>query len=389
VTAPSKKSSSRGSATGAAAGDVLSLRVLNRTLLRRQLLLDRVAIPVEQAVEHLVAMQAQAPDPPYLGLWTRLHPFALKDLSDAIMQRRVVRIALHRNTIHLVTAADCLSFRPVLQPMMEMSMRTAFVPRLAGADLDELAAFGRELVEAEPMTFSALSKALAERWPDADPFALSQSVRQLVPLVQVPPRGVWGSSGQATHTSAEVWLGKPLATETDPDEMVLRYLAAFGPASVKDAQVWCGLTRLNEVVKRQGDRLRHYRDENGVQLLDLADGELATGDEDAPVRLLPDFDNILLSHADRSRIMPDAYKGLVFTSNGLIRATVLLDGFVVARWRIDRAKKDGKKEAVLLVEPFKPLAKAKQAKIAAEANRLLRFAAKDADIRDVRFTDPL
>jgi hypothetical protein len=214
-------------------------------------------------------------------------------------------------------------------------------------------------------------------------------VRQLVPLVQVPPRGVWGASGQATHTSAEVWLGKPLATETDPDEMVLRYLAAFGPASVKDAQVWCGLTRLNEVVKRQGDRLRHYRDENGVQLLDLADGELATGDEPAPVRLLPEFDNILLSHADRSRIMPDAYKGLVFTNNGLIKSTVLVDGFVIGRWRIDRAKKDGKKEALLLVEPFKTLAKAKQAKIAAEANRLLRFAAKDADIRDVRFADPL
>ncbi len=388
MTVAPKQSSSRGS-TGAAAGDVLSLRVLNRTLLRRQLLLERVALSTEQAVEHLVAMQAQAPNPPYIGLWTRLRGFALQDLSDAMMQRRVVRIALHRNTIHLVTAADCLSFRPILQPMLDGTLKTAFVPRLAGADLDELAALGRELVEREPMTFSTLGKALAERWPDADPFALSQAVRHLVPLVQVPPRGIWGSSGQATHTSAEAWLGKPLAAETTPDEMVLRYLAAFGPASVRDVQVWCGLTRLNEVVRRQGDRLRRYRDESGVELLDLADGELADGDEDAPVRLLPEFDNILLSHADRSRIMPDAYKRLVFTSNGLIKSTVLLDGFVVGRWRIDRAKKDGKKEAALLVEPFVKLAKTKQAKIAAEAVRLLKFAAADADIRDVRFADPL
>jgi hypothetical protein len=214
-------------------------------------------------------------------------------------------------------------------------------------------------------------------------------VRQLVPLVQVPPRGIWGSSGQATHTSAEAWLGKPLATETAPDEMVLRYLAAFGPASVKDAQVWCGLTRLNDVFRRQADRLRRYRDENGVELLDLADAELAEGDEEAPVRLLPEFDNILLSHADRSRIMPDAYKSSVFTVYGLIKSTVLLDGFVVARWRIDRAKKDKKKEAVLLVEPFTKLAKTKQAKIAAEAARLLKFAAADADTHDVRFADPL
>jgi hypothetical protein len=368
---------------------VLSLRVLNRTLLRRQLLLERVVRDTEQAVEHLVAMQAQAPDPPYIGLWTRLKDFALRDLSDAVMERRVVRIALHRNTIHLVTAADCLAFRPILQSTMERALKTTFLPRLPGVDLDELAARGRELVEQEAMTFSVLGKALAERWPDADPFALAQAVRQLVPLVQVPPRGIWGSSGQATHTSAEAWLGKPLATETAPDEMVLRYLAAFGPASVKDAQVWCGLTRLNDVFRRQADRLRRYRDENGVELLDLADAELAEGDEEAPVRLLPEFDNILLSHADRSRIMPDAYKSRVFTVNGLIKSTVLLDGFVVARWRIDRAKKDKKKEAVLLVEPFTKLAKTKQAKIAAEAARLLKFAAADADTHDVRFADPL
>ena len=374
---------------GSAAGDVLDLRTLNRTLLRRQLLLDRAALSAEQAVGHLVAMQAQAPDPPYLGLWTRLRDFALQDLSDAVLQRRVVRIALHRNTIHLVTAADCLALRPVLQPVLERAFKTAFQPRLAGADPAELAAFGRELVEREPLTFSALGKALAERWPDADPTALAQSVRQLVPLVQVPPRGVWGSSGQPAHTSAEVWLGAQLSPDAAPDDMVLRYLAAFGPASVRDAQVWCGLTRLNEVVRRQGDRLRRYRDENGVELLDLADAELAGPDADAPVRLLPEFDNILLSHQDRSRVLPEAYKSLVFTINGLIKSTVLVDGFVAGRWRIERGKKDGVKEALLLVEPFARMSKPVRAQVAAEATRLLEVAAADADTRDVRFAAPL
>lgn len=378
------KPSGRGS-TRSATGDVLSRLVLNRTLLRRQLLLDRATMTAEQAVAHLVGMQAQAPDPPYIGLWTRLRGFALQDLSDAMMQRRVVRIALHRNTIHLVTAADCLAFRPVLQPAMDRALKSAFLPRLPGVELAQLAALGRELVEREPLTFSALGKALAERWPEADPFALSQAVRQLVPLVQVPPRGVWGSSGQATHTSAELWLGKPLDEASAPDDMVLRYLAAFGPASVRDAQVWCGLTRINEVVRRQGDRLRRYRDENGVELLDLAEAEPAAGDEDPPVRLLPEFDNILLSHADRSRVLPEEYKSAVFTVNGLIKSTVLLDGFVAGRWRIERAKK----QAVLLVEPFTRWAKTRRAQVAAEAARLLEFAAADAEGREVRITDPL
>lgn len=379
-----RQPSGRGS-TRSAAGDVLSKRVLNRTLLRRQLLLDRAAMPAEAAVERLVGMQAQAPDPPYIGLWTRLRDFELDQLSEAMIERRVVRIALQRNTIHLVTARDCLALRPMLQPAMDRALKTTFLPRLPGVEPAELAAFGRELVEGEPMTFNALGKALAGRWPQADPFALSQAVRQLVPLVQVPPRGVWGSSGQATHTSAEAWLGKPLDTEARPDEMVLRYLAAFGPASVRDAQVWCGLTRLNEVVRRQGDRLRRYRDENGVELLDLADAEPAGGDEDAPVRLLPDFDNILLSHADRSRVLPEQYKAAVFTNNGLIKATVLVDGFVAGRWRIERTKK----QAVLLVEPFAPLARSRRAQVAKEAARLLEFAAADVPEREVRIAEPL
>lgn len=363
---------------------VLDTRTLNRTLLRRQLLLARAELSAEQGIEHLVGLQAQAPNPPYLGLWTRLAGFALDDLSDAITGRRAVRIALQRNTIHLVTARDCLLLRPILRPVLERGLTGTFGKALAGVELAELAALGRELVEERALTFSELGKRLAETWPGHDPFALSQGVRQLVPLVQVPPRGVWGSSGQAAHTSAEHWLGAPLAAGDAPDEIVLRYLAAYGPASVRDAQTWCGLTRLNAVVARQRERLRSYRDENGVELFDLADLEPADPDTPAPVVFLPEFDNILLSHADRTRIMAPQYRAQVMTNNGLIKSTFLVDGFVAGRWRIE-AKRAA---ATVVVEPFIRLTKAQRAELEAEALLLAAFAAPAAPSREVAFTDP-
>jgi len=198
--------------------EVLSPRALNRALLSRQLLLDRPHLPDEtdgrraaviSAIEHLVGLQAQAPFPPYYGLWSRLGGFRPEDLGSLITDRSVVRIALMRGTIHLVSARDCLPLRRQLQPVLERGLRGAFGRQLAGVDPVALAAAGRELVESAPMTFSQLGAALTERWPDHPPAALAQGVRALVPLVQVPPRAVWGRAGQARHTSAEHWLGQP------------------------------------------------------------------------------------------------------------------------------------------------------------------------------------
>jgi DNA glycosylase AlkZ-like len=358
---------------------VLSQRVLNRTLLSRQLLLERADMTAVDAISHLVGMQAQAPKPPYLGLWTRLRGFKLDDLSTAVLERRVVRIALQRNTIHLVTSQDCLALRPVLQPLLDQSLRTILGARLAGVDLERLAHVGREILEEEPLTFSALGKRLAEHWPDTEPTALAQGVRHVLPLVQIPPRGIWGGVGQAIHTTAESWLGRPLEADAAPDAMVLRYLAAFGPASVRDVQTWCGLTRLNEVVRRQRDRLVRYQDENGVELLDLAGLPLADPDTPAPVRFVPDFDNIVLSHEDRTRVIADAFRPLIFTVNGLIKATVLIDGFVAGQWRIE--EKRGR--AVLLVEPFTRWTKVRRGQVEREGNRLLEFAAAKAKEREV------
>ncbi len=352
---------------------VLSRQTLNRALLARQFLLRRAQMPVYDAVAHLYGLQAQAPNPPYLALWNRLDGFAPEELSQLITDRRAVRIALMRSTIHLVTAEDCLALRPVLQPAHDRGFAVTYGKRLTGLDLDTVAVHGRELVEARPRTFAELGALLAERFPGYDADALAPVVRTRVPLVQVPPRGLWGSSGQAAHTSAETWLSaEPSAP--DPARMVLRYLAAYGPASVPDVQAWSGLTRLKDVVAGLRPRLVTFRDERGVELYDLPDAPRPDAAEPAPLRLLGEFDSVLLSHADRTRIISDEHRRRVFTVNGIIKATVLADGFVAGTWRIER----GRDAATLRVEPFVQLTDAQRTALTEEAHRMLAFAAPGA-----------
>src|ERR1700677_3021341 len=258
---------------------VLTPRALNRALLSRQLLLHCPSLPaadgararqVLETIEHLVGLQAQAPFPPYFGLRSRLEGFRPDDLASLITSRRVVRIALMRGTIHLVSARDCLPLRRLVQPVIERGMRTTFGKQLAGLDTEALAAAGRALVESEPLTFSQLGRALAERWPDYPPPALAQGVRALVPLVQVPPRAVWGQAGQSRHTSAEHWLDEPVrpapAQAPGLADLVTRYLGAFGPATVRDVATWSGLTRLKPVMEQLRPTLVTFRDEHGAEL---------------------------------------------------------------------------------------------------------------------------
>ncbi|AKN74857.1 hypothetical protein QR97_38755 [Streptomyces sp. PBH53] len=364
-----------------AQGPVLSARALNRALIHRQLLAQRSTLSPAQAITHLVGLQAQAPNPPYIGLWTRLADFAVEDLAALVRERKAVRIALMRSTIHLVTDDDCLALRPLLAEMLARTVKGQFGRQVAGLDTDEIAKLGTELAEARTLTFAELGALMAERWAGYDANALAQTVRNLVPLVQVPPRGLWGHSGQAAHTTAERWLGRGLDTNASIDTYVRRYLAAFGPASVKDMQKWSGLTRLREAFTRLGPALRTYRDETGTVLYDLDGAQLPDPAEELPARYLPEFDNILLSHADRERIMAPEYRPRVFTSNGIIRATFLIDGFVRGLWRIDRVKE----AATLVVQPFAPLARRDVAELTEEGERLLSFAASEAGRRDIRF----
>jgi hypothetical protein len=358
----------------------LGSRALNRALLERQLLTTRASLSAEEAVAHLVGMQAQAVNPPYLGLWTRLENFAIKDLSTLLEDRKVVRIALMRSTIHLVTAADCLALRPLLAESLARTVKGQFGRQVDGLDPEEIRELGTALTQEQPLTFSELGKRLLERWPDREPNALAQTVRNLVPLVQIPPRGLWGNTGQAAHTTVSRWLEREVDPDPSVDEYVLRYLDSFGPASVKDMQKWSGLTRLKEAFTRLGSQLRTYRGPDGSTLFDRAERTLPDADEEVPVRFLPEFDNILLSHAQRSHIISDDYRARVFTSNGIIRSTILVDGFVQGRWHIDRIKGD----ATLVVEPFTALDRKTTAALTEEGQELLRFAAAGAGQRQVR-----
>jgi hypothetical protein len=357
--------------------DLIGTRELNRALLDRQALLRRVDRPALELVEHLVGLQAQEPEDPYVGLWTRLAGFHAAELARALLHREAVRIALQRSTIHLVSARDCVALRPVLQPVGERMARGQFGRRLAGVDPAELAAAARELVDAEPLTFGELGKRLAERWPDREPLALAQTARTLLPLVQVPPRGVWKRSGRALHVTVESWLGRPVGTDAAPDELVLRYLAAFGPASVADVQNWSGLTRLAEVVERLAPKLVTFRSADGRLLYDLPDAPRPGEDVPAPVRFLPQFDNVLLGHADRSRIVPPGAAGLY--DQEFHWSPLLVDGMLRGVWRVARER-----GAATLHARAPGLSAAEQEAVAAEAAALLDFLEPAAGRREVR-----
>ncbi|MEU0672748.1 winged helix DNA-binding domain-containing protein [Streptomyces sp. NPDC006172] len=344
-----------------ASAPVLGVRALNRATLDRQLLLRRSRLTPEAAVAHLVGLQAQNVRPPYHALAARLDGFTPEALSALMADRQVVRIVTLRSTIHTHTADDCLTLRPLVQPARDREL-TAFRAGLTGVDLGRLAALARDLVEAEPRTMKQLREELGARWPDADPQSLAVAARCTLPLVQVTPRGLWGRSGQVALTTAEHWLGRPAQPAPPVDAVVWRYLAAFGPASVKDMQTWAGLTRLREAFERLRPRLLTFRDEHGVELFDLPDAPRPDQDTPAPPRFLPEFDNLLLSHADRTRVVPPQYRGRTWQGNQAHR-TFLVDGFVAGVWRLE--------PDALVIEPFADLDRARREEVTAEAERML------------------
>ena len=345
-------------------GKVLDRRALNRALLQRQFLLRRRDVGVAEAIEHLIGMQAQEPQAPYIGLWSRLDGFRPQELSDLIEARRAVRGGLMRSTIHLVTAPDYGRLWPLMRPVLARNFSgSAFSKALAGIDLDELLVIGSDLIARRPRSRSELSELLAERWPGVDPPSLAYAVTFLTPVVQVPPRGLWGQSGRARWTSAKEWLGNPLEHAAPPESIVMRYLAAFGPATVRDIQAWCGLTKLRQVTDRMRQRLHIFEDDQGRELLDAPDAPLPPSDTSAPPRFLAPFDNALLSHADRGRIIAPEHREILL-GDRLMRA-FLVDGFVGGTWRMEKR--------VLLIQPIMPLRRKDRGLLIEEAERLFDF----------------
>ena len=356
----------------------LDQRSLNRALLARQMLLERRRASASATLERLVGMQAQAPNLPYVGLWARLEEFRPEQLSRLVETKAAVRISLMRNTIHLVTARDALGLKPLFMPLGERGyMRGS--PWGRGMRADDVAAIvraGREIMGEKPRTIAELAKLLAQRFPDRDAQAMAYGVRYMVPLIFTPPRGIWGAGGPVALTTMEAWLGRPPGPAFSAEQLVLRYLAAFGPASPADMRAWSGLA-VRPVFEKLRPRLKAFRNEAGTELFDLPRAPRPSGDLPVPVRLLPDFDNILLAHADRARIMARGRHLGMFSSNGVMQGSVLVDGFVRAMWTPAGAS--------VVITPFdKPIPKSDKTPIEEEALDLLEFLTPGAK-HDVRF----
>ena len=346
--------------TPAVAGRPLSLRALNRALLARQMLLARVRMGPGEAVQRLVGMQAQEPQAPYLGLWSRLEAFSPEGLSELVAERRLVRAGLMRVTIHLVSAEDYAQLWPLLRERLASGFRSSpFARRLAGADLEEVVGAGHTHLTRAAHTRSELGRVLAERWPQADGPSLAMAATMLAPVVQVPPRGLWRQGGQARWSPAPDWIGRALPEEVDPAPIVRRYLAAFGPATVADFAAWSGLTGARAIVESLREELVVVRDDAGRELLDVPGAPLPDPDVAAPPRFLAPFDNAILAHADRGRIIAPEHRPRVFADR--LMRTFLLDGFVAGSW--------GFKAGELTVAPFEPLERRERDALVAEAER--------------------
>ena len=349
--------------------ETLTLRDLNRATLARQLVLVRAALPVSDALGRLVALQAQVPSAPYVALWSRLEGFARGQLTERLLDHSVVKATSMRATLHVLRADDHLYFRSTLESIFESAMTAITKKRGELVDQHQLLGAVRPFIDKQPRTFAEITAFLAAKWPDHDIGGMRYTVRMLLPMVQVPQRDGWGFPGNPTFALADSWLGRIPEESPDQAALVRRYLAAFGPATVADAQSWTGLANLKPVFDAMRDELIQLRDETKRSLFDLSDAPRPGGDIDAPVRFLPEFDNLLSGHKDRSRFLAAAHRRRVYLPALRVASTVLIDGFVAGVWKIETVKKARRLEVELLAAVSKATLRAVQE----EAERLCTF----------------
>jgi len=349
---------------------VLTLRALNRATLARQLLLDRADLPVLDAVAHLAGLQAQEPQEPFVGLWSRLSAFDPSELDDLLVRRLVVRAHLMRCTVHLVASQDMLAWRARHDAMLRGRMLGIYRAELDGVDLAEFADAAREfLSDGEPRSMAELAQVLVARWPAPRPRAHAEFVAAcLVPVAHTPPRGLWRVKAGVQLALLSAWLGREIDPPASDDDLVgrsivRRYLAAYGPAATADIRAWSGVAGLPATVKAMRHELVSYTDERGRVLWDLPSATLPDPDTPAPVRFLPAFDNALLGYDDRSRIVDDAHRGLSVAGTRV----VLVDGRVSATWKVDAGV------GAVAVTPLRALTTAERAAVAEEGAAVASF----------------
>jgi hypothetical protein len=355
-------------------------------------------------------MQAQEPKHPFIGLWSRLEGFEEEALRRALYDHAVVRATLMRSTLHLFSAGDYAALRMAMQPPMSVASRVLGA-RSKGLDLDAVLPAATKLLRGKALAFDEIRAGLQEQFPDVNDRALGYAVRTLLPLVMVPSEDArWGFDRGACFAPAGEWLREPLAGAGgdgrargdggDGDggdggggegaaprdgggaqALARRYLGAFGPASAKDLQVWSGVGGMKAVLDGMADELVVFTDERGRrELFDLPDAPRPGIGVPSPPRFLPEFDNLVLAHDDRSRVIADEHRPLVTTKNLRVRATFLLDGIVAGTWTIAVKRK----VATLQIAPFGSVPKRVVKPLTAEGEALLRFAEPEAKDYDVQ-----
>jgi hypothetical protein len=361
---------------------ILTLRELNRATLARQLLLARTTLAPFEAIKQLAGLQSQLPNPPYIGLWSRVHAFQRDALTQLLEQRQVVRTSMMRRTLHLTTAEDYVRFRPALRSLHTRDLLAYLgTQAMNSLERDRLIADLGACVQEQPRTNVDLRAKLAELVPNSSELLLYK-VRIYFSLIQVFPGGVWGVGGSPAYTEAETWLRRSFVSEIEGlRSLILSYLAAFGPASVKDLQTWSGLSRLQPAMNALRAELVTFRDEQGRELFDVPDAPLPAAHTPAPVRFLPDFDNFVLAHYNRQRIIADMYRPFVFPGHSMVLPTFLVDGFVRGVWKIERAPA----KATLVIQPFEPLANTARKALQEEGERLMHWVREKIPIWEIAF----
>jgi Winged helix DNA-binding domain len=332
---------------------VLTRRELNRATLARQFLLERRRVPVVAAVERLAGLQAQWAPAPYVGLWTRLDGFRREMLERALLSHRLVRAVLMRGTIHLVSLADYGRFGLAVGPPPWLRTDAAELGDRLHHAVRQFGSVPR--TRAEVMAFLARDHAVDAQNAEAAWYALRTRSR----LTHAPESGLWRQNGRIRYVAID---HPPADPATVRAALLRRYLSAFGPATRADVAVWSGLrVRDFEEALESLEPLRRFRDEQGRELYDLPRAPLPGADAPAPVRFLPRFDNLVLSHRDRTRVLPEEYRQAVI-DGGWVRSTFLVDGAVAGAWEFE----DGH----VRLEPFAPLPQTVRRQVEDEAARL-------------------
>ncbi len=354
---------------------ILTLRELNRATLSRQMLLERTDAPPITVIERLAGMQAQLASAPFVGLWTRIHNFQRSHLAAAIEKHDVVKVTLMRATLHLVSAADYRHFRTTFNATLEGAAESITKNRTP-IDADRVLKVAHAFIAEKPRTFAEISAMLTAEMPESDVGAMRYTVRTHIPLVQVPITTGWSYPGTPAFTLADTWLGQPVSPDDHLPDLIRRYLAAFGPATIADMQTWSyiPLATLKTAFETLRPELKVYRDEKKKELFDLPDSPVPSADTPAPVRFLPEFDNLVLSHKVRTRIVADEFRKKVYLPALRVAATILIDGFVGAVWKVEKTKGI----ATLSIEPLVPLTKTLRSELESEAESLVRFVEPDA-----------